>query len=114
MELLASLLNHPLKHGAKAHENPNECDRSELGIIPQQIRGDLSSFSMNVMLGQAFDKCVGCSKNVIEGYLANKHEFVLRACNEPDFLEELTGITAMMANINVDDIECFDCDEEMV
>ena len=50
---------------------------------------------------------------MIEAYRANKHEFIIRACNEPDFLEELTGITQMMANINVDDIECFDLDEEM-
>ena len=110
---MASMLNHPLKNGAKAHENPNECDRTELGIIPQQIRGDLSSFSINCMFGQAFDKCVGCSKKVIEAYIENKHEFIIKACNEPDFLEELTGITAMMANINVDDIECFDFDEDM-
>ena len=34
VELLASLLNHQLKNGAKANENPNDCDRSELGIIP--------------------------------------------------------------------------------
>jgi hypothetical protein len=50
---------------------------------------------------------------VIEAYIENKHEFIIKACNEPDFLEELTGITAMMANINVDDIECFDFDEDM-
>lgn len=35
VEVLASLLNHPMKNGAKAHENSLECDRSELGIIPQ-------------------------------------------------------------------------------
>lgn len=34
VELLASLLNHPLKNGAKAHENTSQCDRSELGVIP--------------------------------------------------------------------------------
>lgn len=34
VELLTSLLNHPLKNGAKANENPHDCDRSELGIIP--------------------------------------------------------------------------------
>ena len=34
VEMLASILNHPLRNGAKAHENPNECDRTELGIIP--------------------------------------------------------------------------------
>jgi len=66
------------------------------------------------MFGQAFDKCVGCSEAVVKAYKQNKEEFIIRACNEPDFLEELTGITAMMANINIDDIECFDVDEEMV
>ncbi len=64
------------------------------------------------MLGQAFEKCVGCSQPILDSYLANKHEFIIRACNQPDFLEEITGITAMMANINVDDIECFDFDDE--
>lgn len=113
VEVLASMLNHPLKNGAKAHDNPSDCDRSELGIIPQQVRGDLSIFGLNVMYGQAFDKCVGCSKAVVDEYMRDKREFIIRACNEPDYLEELTGITAMMANINVDDIECFDVDEEM-
>ncbi len=65
------------------------------------------------MFGQAFDKCVACSKAIVDGYIANRQEFMIRACNEPDYLEELTGITAMMANINVDDIECFDVDEDM-
>ena len=65
------------------------------------------------MFGQAFDKCVGCSQQIVNAYIENKQEFVIKACNEPDYLEDLTGITAMMANINVDDIECFDFDEEM-
>jgi hypothetical protein len=56
---------------------------------------------------------VGCSQQIVNAYIENKQEFVIKACNEPDYLEDLTGITAMMANINVDDIECFDFDEEM-
>ena len=39
------------------------------------------------MYGESFDKCIGCSRNIIEAYLNNKRHFVLRACNEPDFLE---------------------------
>lgn len=34
VEILASMLNHPLRNGAKAHENISECDRTELGILP--------------------------------------------------------------------------------
>lgn len=56
---------------------------------------------------------MGCSQQIVNAYIENKQEFVIKACNEPDYLEDLTGITAMMANINVDDIECFDFDEEM-
>lgn len=66
------------------------------------------------MFGQAFDKCVACSRAIVDSYVANRAEFMIRACNEPDYLEDLTGITAMMAGINVDDIECFDVDEEMM
>ena len=65
------------------------------------------------MFGQAFDKCVGCSLPVQQAYENDKHQFIIRACNQPDYLEELSGITAMIANINVDDIECFDVDEDM-
>jgi hypothetical protein len=35
VELLTSIMNHPLKNGAIARENSEECDRSSLGIIPQ-------------------------------------------------------------------------------
>jgi len=65
------------------------------------------------MYGEAFEKCIGCSKRIVEGYLNDKRQFVLKACNEPDYLEELTGIAAMLEQIKVDDIECFDFDEEM-
>ena len=34
VELLTSMLNHPLRNGAKANENPHDCDKSDLGIIP--------------------------------------------------------------------------------
>ena len=61
VELLTSLLNHPLKGGACAKEEPSLCDKSPLGILPQQLRGDLSLFELNVMYGESYDKCIGCS-----------------------------------------------------
>lgn len=39
------------------------------------------------MHGEAFDKCIGCSKNILTQFVENKQEFIIRACNEPDFLE---------------------------
>ena len=48
------------------------------------------------MYGEAFEKCIGCSKKIIEGFKENKEEFLLRAMNKPDYLEDLTGITQML------------------
>ena len=52
VELLVSLLNHPLKNGAKANE---DCfDESLMGILPQQIRGNLHNFKLLTLTGQSF------------------------------------------------------------
>jgi len=59
------------------------------------------------MYGESFDKCSGCSAKVQDSLLANREEFILRVCNNPDYLEDLTGITQMNADINFDDIESF-------
>ena len=66
---------------ARASENVNDCDRSILGIIPQQIRGDLGTFSNNCMYGTAFDKCSGCSESVVRAFLEDRRSFMLKVCN---------------------------------
>ena len=60
---------------------------------------------MNIMYGEVFDKCIGCSKDIAEAYEANPDEFLIQACNNPNYLEDVTGITAMNDAINMDDIE---------
>lgn len=110
VELIVSMINHPLRNGALAKENSLECDRSVLGILPQQMRGDLTTFEIKCLYGEAFNKCTGCSKEVGDAFLADKRDFLLRACNQPDYLEDLTGITKMNAEINYDDIESFGSD----
>ena len=60
------------------------------------------------MLGESFDKCTACSKKIVDSFAENKSEFVLRTCNQPDYLEDLTGIKEMLSKINIDDIELFD------
>ncbi len=100
----------PTRNMAKASEIPTDCDRSILGIIPQQIRGDLNTFANNCMYGTAFDKCSGCSETVRVAYLEDKQAFMLKVCNQPDYLEDLTGITQMNLDINYDDIESLGSD----
>jgi len=60
---------------------------------------------MNVMYGEVFDKCIGCSAKIADGFVADRKDFLIKALNNPDFLEDITGITAMNEAINMDDIE---------
>ena len=95
VELVTSILNHPKGNAAQAHEDFLQCDRSNLGIIPQQMRGDLNTFEIKCMYGEAFERCTGCSHFIQEAYLADRQKFMLSACNEPDFLENVSGLAAM-------------------
>jgi ubiquitin-like modifier-activating enzyme ATG7 len=52
VELLVSILNHPLKNGARASED--EFDESLLGQLPQQIRGNLNNFKLLALAGHSF------------------------------------------------------------
>lgn len=74
------------------------------------MRGDLTTFEIRCLYGEAFDKCTGCSKQVAEAYKADPVDFLIRSCNQADYLEDVTGITAMNAAINYDDIESFGSD----
>ena len=57
------------------------------------------------MYGECFDKCIGCSGKIADGWVENPKMFLINACNNPDYLEDVTGITAMNEAINMDDIE---------
>lgn len=108
VELLVSLLNHPLAQGALAHEEIEKSDRSVLGMIPHQVRGSMNDFRVTPMCGYAFDMCIACSTPILEGFKSDPEHFLLSACNTPGYLEDLSGITQKMAEINIDDIEAFD------
>jgi len=64
VELVTSILNHPKGNAAKAREDFLQCDRSNLGILPQQMRGDLNTFEIKCMYGENFDKCTACSSYI--------------------------------------------------
>lgn len=112
VELVTSLLNHPIGNAAKAKEDFLQCDRSNLGILPQQMRGDLNTFEIKCMYGEAFDSCTGCSATIQTGYLEDRASFMVRACNDSDYLETLSGLTAMNAAINFDDVASFGSSDE--
>ena len=62
------------------------------------------------MYGTAFNKCSACCDIVTSTYKEDKLGFLLKACNQPDYLEDLTGITKMNENINFADIESLGSD----
>jgi len=108
VELLVSILNAPEKQAVGASEVIEKCGRSCLGVIPQQIRGSLGDWSTNCLFGQEYKNCVACSKPVVEGLEKGKFEFVLQALNKNSYLEDITGITEMMREIEGSEILTID------
>ncbi|KAG1668338.1 Ubiquitin-like modifier-activating enzyme ATG7 [Nymphon striatum] len=98
-ELLMSLLQHPDRGNAPANLSNDYIDEekfcSVLGIIPHQIRGFLSQFSQVLPATSAFDKCTACSSIVRERYEKEGFEFLLQAFNDSEFLENVSGLTAL-------------------
>ena len=97
VELWASIMQHP--DGKDAN---GETD-SILGAIPHQIRGFVNSWQFIPIVGERFKCCVGCSDKIVETYLKDGADFVMKAMNESNYLEDLSGITEMKAEMaNVD------------
>ena len=89
VELLVSLLNHPLRNGALANEEVSKSDRSVLGLLPHQVRGDMNDFRVTPMCGYAFDMCIACSAPILNDFKQNPVKFVIEACNKPHYLGNL-------------------------
>ena len=68
-----------------------------LGIVPHQLRGFLAQFNTLRIVGQAYDRCTGCSATVVEAYRSMGFDMLMRAFNEEQYLEKLTGLDKMYA-----------------
>ena len=102
VELWAGVTQH--KDQLDAHGNTE----SILGDIPHQIRGFIHNWQILQMTGDRFKCCVGCSEPIVQGYINDGAEFVLKAINEPSFLEDISGITDMKASMKDEDCEWID------
>jgi ubiquitin-like modifier-activating enzyme ATG7 len=123
VELLVSVLQHPDGASAPASLSSTE-DRGEhpLGLIPHQIRGFLSNFTNLNITGKAYDCCSACSDKVLNAYESEGWEFVQKAMNERDYVEELSGLKEVhrqaeeaakaMEAMELSDDEIGDIDEE--
>ncbi|KAH9964020.1 hypothetical protein BJV74DRAFT_870571 [Russula compacta] len=96
VELLVSLLQHPL---------------GVLGLVPHQLRGFLAQFRNMQIVGAAYDRCTGCSERVLRTYETEGLAMLLRAFNEPGFLEGLTELDKLHAE-GEQALEAVDWEEE--
>ncbi|XP_045165105.2 ubiquitin-like modifier-activating enzyme ATG7 [Mercenaria mercenaria] len=114
VELLVSVLQHPDRGCAPGDTGQGDdfldADSCPLGLVPHQLRGFLSRFQQIMPASRAFDKCTACSKMVVEQYKSSGFDFLLNAFNEPNFLEDLTGLTQM--HQETADAEVWDYDDE--
>ncbi|SCZ97937.1 BZ3500_MvSof-1268-A1-R1_Chr7-3g09644 [Microbotryum saponariae] len=104
VELMVSLLQHPqsarapsdvcVPANATTTAVPGEDggEGSCLGVVPHQIRGYLSRFENLKITGQAYDKCTGCSRHVIEAYGKEGFAMLVQAFEDAKYLERLTGL----------------------
>ncbi|VVC38452.1 Ubiquitin-like modifier-activating enzyme Atg7, N-terminal,Ubiquitin-like modifier-activating enzyme [Cinara cedri] len=87
VELFVSYVQ--LKHDVIA--NADSC----LGKVPHSIRGFISDFQQIQPFTQSFSQCIACSPKVINDFLNKKEEFLNNVFINPNYLEDLTGLTEL-------------------
>jgi len=93
VELLVSILQHPLGPAAPAPSNASEPrGKHPLGHIPHQMRGFLYNFQNLIVKGRSYDCCSACSPNILEAYESGGWEFVKRALCERGYVDEVSGL----------------------
>lgn len=114
VELLVAVL-HASEGKFSGADKPADSS-APMDYIPHQLRGFLNAFNSVVVTGQAFDKCIACSSNVLAAYEANPMELLANACNSNGYLEELTGLNQLTqeADSLMLDMEDSDDDSELV
>ncbi|KAJ2845170.1 Autophagy protein 7 [Coemansia erecta] len=89
VELLTTILQHPLGGLAPAPENNSNSNDAAVpmqqqgvfGVPEHQIRGYLAGFRQHSIVGQASDMCTACSPKIIHAYRKHGFDFLLRAFN---------------------------------
>lgn len=101
VEILVSLLQHPLGASAPAPMNAAE-DRGDhpLGLVPHQVRGFLTNFQNMMIRGSSYDCCSACSDKIINAFKSDGWQFVRRALDEKGYVEDLSGLTEVREEIS--------------
>ncbi|KAF2731459.1 E1-like protein-activating enzyme Gsa7p/Apg7p [Polyplosphaeria fusca] len=104
VELLVSILQHPLKGQApvdsskiapttpRSHPSLPAPFSHPLGSIPHTIRGYMSNFGNIQVEGKPYDCCSACSDTILDLYRSDPWKFVQRALNEAGWVEDVSGL----------------------
>lgn len=117
VELLVALVQHEKRELAPAfyrhHKSDTDIPEGILGMIPHSVRALLTNYEQVAPAVEKFSKCVACSevsrtkylrKNsnllylqiIMSSFRKDGFEFCLQVFNSTKFLEDLTGITALL------------------
>jgi ubiquitin-like modifier-activating enzyme ATG7 len=124
VELLVSILQHPLRARAPATTaqpltqsfmtaptspssptSPSTNFVHPLGQLPHQLRGFLSSWSVLSIVGQPYPQCSACSDSVVDAYQKDGWDFVKKAIGEKGFVEEISGLAEVQRAAEAADAE---------
>lgn len=109
VEMLVNLCHHPQMALAAPSTGDDERDgagvQSPLGAVPHQIRGFLSNWSNTLLSAQPFNGCTACSDIVRKEYRTRGFDFVAEALQQPEYLEELTGLAQLKRDANEADMD---------
>ncbi len=76
-----------------------------LGLVPHSARGFVHSFSQFLPTTPLFSHCTACSPPVLEALERDGFALLKRACNEPGYLERLSGLEGLVSDAVIDDVE---------
>lgn len=104
VEMLVNILHRPQGNKAGIQESREE-ERNAFGCLPHQIRGSMYTMENSLIHGPAFEQCTACSETVLNAYTEGGFDVLLQAFNDPEYLEELTGLAKLKAAMQGDDFE---------
>jgi ubiquitin-like modifier-activating enzyme ATG7 len=100
VELWASLLQHPMKGLAPAHNGEDDReDSTVLSNVPHQIRGFLRNFEALKIWGPSYIHCSACSAAIVSVWREGGWEFVKQALNDPQIVSELSGLAELQRTV---------------
>ncbi|KAK0176031.1 hypothetical protein PV328_000210 [Microctonus aethiopoides] len=118
VELMVAVTQHPKGIEAEAFmdDSRSQYRSSEqslykglLGAVPHTIRGSLWNHEMRLTITHRFPSCTACSIPLINEYRNRGFDFVLDACNQPNYLERIAGLEDLFKRPDLDEL-CYAID----